>query len=133
MLLSVIPFTGPGLYEAVNERSVPKIAGCLFFIAALVLVTVMVARHRRGGVIDVTPQAVRLENIQPLNAPYPQNAVMVHDLPRAQVYDASYVKHSGNIVIRIRNRELIEFCPSSDPRVTQWLAQELRRALGLPT
>jgi hypothetical protein len=52
---------------------------------------------------------------------------------RAAVYDVQYVAHSGNLVVRIHGSEMLEIRPSRDPRVLTWIAQELRRALGLPT
>jgi hypothetical protein len=100
---------------------------------AMVLVATVAGtmRLRRPMRIDVTPDALVLENVMPFMSTE-MAAARVMRYPRHKVYDVQFVGHSGNVIIRVRDNEMIEFSPSTDPRLKSWLAQELRRALGLP-
>ena len=57
----------------------------------------------------------------------------VQDVERARdaVYEVKYVAHSGNLVIRARGRDIIDFRPVDNPAALEWIAGLLREALGL--
>jgi hypothetical protein len=91
-------------------------------VAGLALV---VFRNRLGRpiVIELDARELRFRNVAP------GEAQSDWACPRADVYDVKYVRHSGNLVVRIRGREMFEVRPSDDPAIVAWLAETLNRAL----
>jgi hypothetical protein len=79
----------------------------------------------RPAVFEVSGRSLSLRNV------YCDNQVRDFDRPRDAVYEVKYVSHSGNLMIRARGHELIDFRPVKDPAALQWIAGVLREALGL--
>jgi len=98
------------------------------FVGLILVVGLWTLRVTRR--IELTPDALLLENIAPVmwSDPIPRQLRYA----RENVYDVQFIRHSGNLIIRVHGSEMIEFSPSNDPRVKEWMAAELRRTLGLP-
>jgi hypothetical protein len=97
-------------------------------LGALVAVTYGIAWwwHRRLGepmVVEVTPKVVVFENFS--------RETPVHTVPRDQIYDVKYVSHSGNLVIRARGHEILEWRPVENERELARIALFLREAIGM--
>ena len=75
------------------------------------------------GVITAIPQ--------PLRNVFCDQEVRDVERPRAAVYEVKYVGHSGNLFIRARGHDVIDFRPVKDPAALRWIAGVLREALGL--
>jgi hypothetical protein len=132
LLIGLVPFIGgTNLYEAISEKNTLGIIASGAVTAVLVWAAVFTARQSSAAVIELTPDTFRADNVRPVVWSDAEAGANTMSLPRADVYDVHYVEHSGNIVVHVRGREMIEFKPSRDARVARWIAQELRRALGL--
>ena len=97
---------------------------------AVIVVSVVSMSRQKPVTLRVTRKYLRMEHVRPL---YPSRAVLEKRLsyPVSEVHDLHFVPHSGNIVVRVYGEEMIEFQPSPSPEVNLWVADELRRALGL--
>ena len=134
----VLPLLAPLLLLAiplVESALHAKVAATLFYFAVctvtIVSASIIAHRRRRTGVIEITSDSFRIDNMLPLLSPDPQRATPALRFARTDVYSVNFVEHSGRLVIHIHGHEMIEFKPSRDPHVSRWLAQELRRGLGL--
>jgi len=79
----------------------------------------------RPRIIEVTATTLSLLNID-ING-RPEDMIR----PRQDVYEVRFVEHSGNLFIRTRGHEIIDCRPFHDPRILRWLADTLRKTLGL--
>ena len=82
--------------------------------------------HRRLAdpmVVQVTATAVVLENLS--------HEMPTHTVPRDLIYDIKYVSHSGNLVIRARGQEILEWRPVENERELLRISLFLREAIGL--
>jgi hypothetical protein len=119
----------PGILKAAQSRDVLALVEMAVAAVAVAGVVVWTVVKRRATVIELTADALRLENIRPAlseDPPFPRKFV----IPRKDIYDLKFVTHSGNLFIRARGREMLEFRPINDAPTLRWIADELRRALG---
>jgi hypothetical protein len=53
--------------------------------------------------------------------------------PRNAIYEVKFVAHTGKLFIKAHGFEFIECQPHRDPRIVEWIAQQLNDALEKPT
>lgn len=132
MLLALVPLAVAGYVlklPRVNPAMLVQIGVVL--VLGLSAAVLSVKSSRRPAVIELTSDELRLDNVRPKFSDKGEQPRRLR-FARARVYDVQYIAHSGNLVFRIRGSEMVEIQPARDPRVLGWIAQELRRALGLP-
>jgi hypothetical protein len=104
-------------------------------VAAFVVIGGIVAilqRLRRDPtiIIELGPERLRLHNISPVMSPDTTRIEQSLSYSRDRVYDIHYVDHSGNVIVRVRGEEMVEFRPSRDPRINRWIGEQMQAALA---
>jgi len=92
-------------------------------VAGVLILAIFRRRLGRPMVIELDARELRLLNVNP-GEPEPDRTFR-----RADVYDVKFVRHSGNLVVRVHGQEILEVRPSDDPAILEWLADTLHRAL----
>ena len=83
------------------------------------------------SIVELDDTALYLRNI--LSDPSSQETGLNLDRPRRDLYEVRFVGHSGNLFIRAHGHQIIDCRPHRDPKVVEWIAEELNRLLGLNT
>ena len=98
----------------------------LFVIGVAVVVvatTIYKAGIGRPTIIEVTVDRLRFANVchgQP---------ELDRTIPRWDVTDVKYVRHSGYLVVHARGQQMYELAFRRDPALMMWLADTIREAL----
>lgn len=130
-LVVILLVFGPQLADAVAKGRTTRAVVVGAVAVGVACAAVVSSWRRRSVVFEVTGSALRSDNVRPLFRVDGGGARTLR-YPRGDVYDVQFIEHSGHLLVRVRGREMLELKPSTDPRVVRWLAEELRRALGLP-
>jgi hypothetical protein len=98
----------------------------LFALGAAVVVlatTIAKAGIGRPTVIEVTEDRLRFANVRH------GQPELDRSIPRWDVQDVKFVRHSGRLVVHARGQQMHELAISRDPALTAWLADTIREAL----
>ena len=113
---------GGGIAWIANQRWICPALSSLLALA-FTIAWIYYRRLSAPMIVEVTPKAVVFQNLTHENP--------IQSLPRDQIYDVKYVSHSGNLVIRARGHEIIEWRPVQHERELVRMALFLREAIGL--
>ena len=93
--------------------------------AAVVVVTATIYKGGIGRptIIEVTEDRVRFANVRH------GQPELDRSIPRWDVTDVKFVRHSGYLVVHARGQQLYELALSRDPALMTWLADTIREAL----
>ena len=129
LMLAGLVFLNPVGWRAVGLRDPLALVSTGLWIVGMAVLALHAYHRRRAVLIELSGDTLRLQHVRPLlhRSAATEETIVI---PRQIISDIRFVPWSKALVIRASGREMIEIQPSRHANVLEWVAQELRRAMG---